>query len=193
MRSGTLAALLTVVAAGAATWPGVTALAVVAWCWVARTSDRTVTSLVLRRYERGRRGSDVPRAVAAGPWHLVAALVSTALALLLPAVVAVAGTVCASLLVSALLGTSPSEAAGPSLAVGVLAGALVAWWGPGGSSLRRGSRSIVRGVVPRRAARVVVPVLVLAALGLAVLVLTRGGDVVWWPLTSDPLAALRSG
>ncbi|GAA1884749.1 serine/threonine-protein kinase [Lapillicoccus jejuensis] len=192
LRSGTLAALLTLVAAGAATWPGVTAVAVVAWCWLARTSDRTVTSLVVRRYERGRRGSDVPRAVVTGPWHLLAALASTALALLLPAVVTVAGTVCAALLVSATLGGSPSESAGPSLAVGVLAGALVAWWGPGGSSLRRGSRSVVRGVVPARAARVVVPVLVLAALGLAALVLARDGAVVWWPLTTDPLASLRS-
>ena len=192
LRSGTLAALLTVVAAGAATWPGVTALAVLAWCWLARTSDRSVTSLVVRRYERGRRGSDVPRAIVAGPWHLVAALASTALSLLLPAVVTVAGTVCASLLVSATLGGPPSGSAGPSLAVGVLAGALVAWWGPGGASLRRGSRSLVRGAVPTRAARVVVPVLVLAALGLAAFALVRGGDVVWWPSTTDPLASLRS-
>src|SRR6478609_8699544 len=36
---------------------------------------------------------------------------------------------------------------GPALAAGFAVGALVAWWGPGGNSLRRGTRSIVRGVV----------------------------------------------
>ena len=37
---------------------------------LARTADRSVTSLVLRRHTTGRRRSDVPLAVAASPWHL---------------------------------------------------------------------------------------------------------------------------
>ena len=42
-----------------------------AWITLARTADRSVTSLVMRRHERGARGSDVAVAVASSPWHLV--------------------------------------------------------------------------------------------------------------------------
>jgi len=64
------------------------------------------------------------------------------------------------------------------------AGALIAWWGPGGAALRRGSRSVVRGVVPQGVvARVVAGLLVAAAIGLLVLALVKQGEVDWWPLT----------
>ena len=52
------------------------------WQVAARTVDRSLTSLVLRRHLAGHRRSDVPMAVLSSPWHLVAAVVTTAFALL---------------------------------------------------------------------------------------------------------------
>ena len=51
--------------------PVVAVLGLLAWVTLARTADRSVTSLVMRRHERGARGSDVAVAVATSPWHLV--------------------------------------------------------------------------------------------------------------------------
>ncbi|MDQ2757231.1 MAG: serine/threonine protein kinase, partial [Actinomycetota bacterium] len=101
MRTGTLVAVATVLTAGAVSWPGVVVIAVAAWCWMARFSDRTLSALVVRRFERGRRRSDVPRAVVASPWHLLVSAVGTVVGLALPALVAAAGVVCASLALGA--------------------------------------------------------------------------------------------
>ena len=55
--------------------------------------------------------------------------------------------------------------------------ALTAWWGPGGASLRRGSRSIVRGFTPgATAAQVVAGVLLVVAADRASRVALDGGD-----------------
>ncbi|MEP6799117.1 MAG: serine/threonine-protein kinase [Lapillicoccus sp.] len=193
MRTGTLAALLAATAAAAATWPGFVVAGVVIWCWAARFSDRSVTSLVIRRFDRGHRRSDVPMAVVLSPWHLLTSAVSTVAGLVLPGVVAVSAAFCTTLGITSLASVNAGQATPASLSVGLLAGALVAWWGPGGASLRRGSRSVVRGVVRAEiATQVVVGLLVALALGLAVLALVRGGQVVWWPLPGDPGAALRA-
>jgi serine/threonine protein kinase len=192
MRTGTLAGLAAAFAGAAAHWPLITVSAVIAWCWVARFSDRSVTSLVMRRFNRGRRRSDVPMAVVLSPWHVVTSGVSTVASLLLPTVVAVSAAFSAVLGISSLSALEPGAAAAPALAVGFGAGLLVAWWGPGGASLRRGSRSVVRGLVPRgTATTVVVAVLLAAALALAVLAVAAHGHVSWWPLSGDPGAALR--
>ena len=105
-----------------------------------------MTSLVVRRYAGGRRRSDVPVAVAASPWHLVSAALGTVVALLLPAAVAVAHVLRGVGVVS-LTGGSPRPDTSAPLAAGALLGILTAWWGPGGASLRRGARSLVRGTV----------------------------------------------
>lgn len=184
MRSGMLASLAAAFAGAAANWPVITVLTVLAWCWVARFSDRSVTSLVLRRFHRGRRRSDVPMAVVLSPWHVVTSAASTVVTLLLPAVVAVSATFCAVLGISSVSPLQPGRATAPALAVGFAAGVLIAWWGPGGAALRRGSRSVVRGVVPQGVvARVVAGLLVAAAIGLLVLALVKQGEVDWWPLT----------
>ena len=93
----------------------------------------------------------------------------TLVALLLPAVVAVASTFSAALVVVSVAGGSPRPAASAPLAAGALMGVLTAWWGPGGASLRRGARSLVRGTVRgRSASEVVVTGLLLAAAGLGI-------------------------
>jgi len=182
-RAGTLGALLLLMVGVATQWPAIAVALVVLWCLVARCADRSVTSLVLRRHEHGPRRSDVPVAVLVAPWHLLSAAVATVLGLLLPLVVAVAAASCAALVMTAL---NHGAAAGPltsvTTAAGVLGGALMAWWGPGGAALRRGSRSLVRGCVRGDLARKVVVVgCVLLAVGLVGWTLLRPGEPNWWP------------
>ena len=193
-RTGTLLALLAALATGAAAFPVVAVAVAVLWSWTARTADRSVTSLVLRRHHRGRRRSDVPRAVLASPWHLVVGLVATLVSAILPVVVGVCAVFSTALAVVAVTGGSPEpDRAGPA-AVGAVVAGLMAWWGPGGAGLRRGSRSIVRGTSPGpRASRVVVVLLLLAAAGLAVWNLQQGGTPQWWPTQQPSLVLPGSG
>ncbi|MDQ2757809.1 MAG: hypothetical protein M3Y71_14835, partial [Actinomycetota bacterium] len=80
---------------------------------------------------------------------------------------------------------------GPSLAAGFLVGALVAWWGPGGASLRRGSRSVVRTLVPAGVGTdLVVGGLLAGAVVLGGLAFLHPGLVSWWPWSGDPLGGL---
>jgi predicted Ser/Thr protein kinase len=182
-RTGTLLALAAAFTATAATWPGVALVLGVLWCWLARFSDRSVTALILRRYRYGRRRADLPMAVVLSPWHLVVAAGLALAGLIVPVLVAVSTAFCATLGLSALTSASIGPVLAPSAAAGFAAGVLLAWWGPGGASLRRGSRSLVRGVARgRTVTAVVVVVLLLAAVVLTALALTRHGELAWWPL-----------
>ena len=181
-RSGTLLALLFAIVALAANWPVVALGLTVLWCWLARTADRSVTSLVMRRHSRGRRRSDVPLAVVASPWHLVVAAVGTLVGLLLPLLIGGSAVFSAALATVAVTGSSPEPNSAAPIAVGALLGLLVAWWGVGGAALRRGTRSIVRGVTPGpRASQAVVVVALVAAAGLGVWSYLQHGTPVWWP------------
>jgi hypothetical protein len=56
------------------------------------------------------------------------------------------------------------------------------WWGPGGASLQRGSRSLVRAVAPGKGAtEFVVGVFVLIGVGLGAWAWVRNGQPEWWP------------
>jgi hypothetical protein len=181
-RTGTLLALAAAFCATAATWPGIALLLAVLWCWLARFSDRSVTALVLRRYRYGRRRADLPMAVALSPWHLVVAGGLTVAGLLVPVVVAVSAAFCTALGLSALTSTTLGPALAPASAVGFASGTLVAWWGPGGTSLRRGSRSLVRGVARGEVVtKVLVGGLLIVATVLVVVALVRHGQLTWWP------------
>jgi hypothetical protein len=73
----------------------------------------------------------------------------------------------------------------PLLAAGVFT-ALTAWWGPGGAGLRRGSRSLVRGMTGHPTAhRLLVVVALLAGAVLVAVAVGRGGPA-WWPLVQAP-------
>jgi hypothetical protein len=192
-RTGTLLAMLVAVVAAAATFPVATAGFGVAWSWAARTADRSVTSLVLRRHSKGRRRSDVPFAVAASPWHLVVGALATVMGAILPLVVAVCAVFSAALATTAVTGGSPHPNAAVPLATGALLAVLTAWWGPGGSGLRRGSRSIVRGIAPgATTSRVLVAVLLVLAVGLAAWAWQHGGHPQWWPWQA-PSSVLPNG
>jgi serine/threonine protein kinase len=193
-RSGVLGALLALIVAGFAAAPVVTALAVLVWFVVARTADRSVTSLVLRRHASGIRRSDLPVAVASGPWHLVVAVVASTISVLLPGVVLVATTVSTALGLSAATGGPVEPARSVPLAVGALFAALTAWWGPMGAGLRRGTRSVVRGLTRSSVARqVLVGAALVGATALAGWVVTRGGAPTWTPGSGAPRLGLPFG
>jgi hypothetical protein len=185
-RTGTLVVLLLVVAALAATLPVVGVVLLVLWCWVARTAERSVTSLVMRRHHRGgRRRSDVPLAVAASPWHVVMGALGTLGGLLLPLLVGVSAVFSTALASVALTGGSPEPNSAAPLAVGGLLATLVAWWGPGGAALRRGTRSVVRGLAPgARGAQVAVVAGLVVVAGLSLWSLQHVGSPTWWPWQS---------
>lgn len=63
---------------------------------------------------------------------------------------------------------------------------MTAWWGPGGASLRRGSRSIVRGVTPGATATQVVAAALLLGAAVLLAVTVAGGGPSWTPRTDAP-------
>ncbi|WP_195908152.1 serine/threonine-protein kinase [Nostocoides sp. HKS02] len=181
-RTGTLIALMLALVAGVAAFPIVAIAVAVLISWVARTVDRSVTSLVLRRHHRGRRRSDVPVAVVASPWHLVVGALATVVSAILPLVVGVCAVFSTALAMVAVTGGSPHPDTSPALAVGGVIAVLMAWWGPGGSGLRRGTRSIVRGTSPGPTAhRIAVGIALVLALGLAAWAAQHSGVPQWWP------------
>lgn len=190
-RSGVLAALGALVVAGCAVAPVVTAASVVAWLLLARTADRSVTSLVLRRHASGVRRSDLPVAVISGPWHLLVAAVATVMSAIVPVLVGVSTAFCTALAVSAVTGGPIDPATSVPLAAGGLLATWVAWWGPGGASLRRGTRSVVRGVTAGVAARqAIVALLLLGVVALGAWAYFRHGAPMWWPRTGRPTFAV---
>ena len=162
-RSGTLAALLVGVVALSAVVPVAAWGALLIWSFVARWVDRSMTAMVVRRFDAGRRSTDPLVAAAAAPWQALVAAISTILAAVLPAVVGVAGAVATALGVAVLRSNSPELGRPLPVAVGVLLATALSWWGPGGQALRRGSRSIVRTVAPQPVIGTGLVVLVLAA------------------------------
>jgi hypothetical protein len=183
LRTGTLLAVLAALVGCAAARPVTTAVVTVVLMVLARTVDRGTSALARRRYERGSRRSDSLIAVVSSPWHLLAGAHATVVTVVLPAALGVATVFLTGLLVSP--DGRPSPGSVPAIAAGALVALLAAWWGVGGFSLRRGSRALARGVVPGRAARVVVPLLLLAA-GAAAHIAWQQGAPDWTPLSSLP-------
>lgn len=184
MRTGTLATGLAALVGLASLVPLLAWGIVLIWSVAARTVDHAVTSLVLRRHEAGRRRSDVPVAVATSPWHLFVAALSTGLAMLLPLAFAVAATVITAGGLTEMNIISVDVEHPLPVAVGSLLGMLMAWWGPGGLALRRGSRTMVRTLLPHQAVtQVVATVLLVGGVSLLVWTVLDGSGVNWWPTT----------
>jgi hypothetical protein len=183
-----LVATLAALAGAAALAPGATLVAFVVLTALARTVDRTMTGLLLRRREYGRRPSDGVVAVLALPWRLVMSGLTSVGAALLPTLV---GLATAFIVASAVSGGGQPmrPGTGPALACAAVAAGMVAWCGPGGGSLRRGSRALARGVTPTRgAAAAVVAVLVAVALAaLAARASGAGPDLTPLPPASFPI------
>jgi hypothetical protein len=101
------------------------------------------------------------------------ATVASLLAAMLPALVAVAAAFITASSVAGGRAVLPSS--GPALAAGAVAGVLMGWWGPGGGSLRRGSRRALRAVVPTQGIAVGLALLLVAG-GVSGAVLRAGGQ-----------------
>ena len=193
-RSGTLLALVAGVLAVAAIWPVVAIGLVVLWSWAARFADRSVTTLVMRRHDRGRRRSDVPVAIVLSPWHLLVAALAMLLTLVIPAIVAVGSTFAVAIGAAAMTGGDPDPERAVPIVVGGFLGLVMGWWGPGGASLQRGSRSLVRTVAPGRGTTdFVVASVLLAGIGLAAWAWVRNGQPDWWPWSLDYFQAISHG
>ncbi len=171
-----LLALLGVIAVA----PTAGAITAVALGVLARTVDRAAARLFRRRWEAGPRASDAWAVGLSAPWLVLRAALSTALASVVPLLVAasvafIGGSVTASAPDRPLL-----------LALGGLAGLLTAWWGPGSRSLQRGARAAVRGVL-RGERETGAALAVLGLVAVASLVVVLGGTSPdWWPLPGSP-------
>ena len=144
-RSVVLATLMLALAGLTALTPGFGLLVTTILIIIARTVDRGSTAIMRRRQVRGGKGkSDGLVAVAASPVHLLAATLVTLFCLILPFIVGsvVGGIISAGAASSRGLDWQPLSAVG--FGSGAVAGLLMAWVGPGGTSLRRGSKIALR-------------------------------------------------
>jgi len=186
-RHGTLLALGAALVSLAAAAPGIALLAVAVWSGLARTVDRSVTARVWRRFAHGQRRSDLPVAVSMAPLHLLGGLAAAVMGLVLPVLLGIATVVCVVFGFSAVTGTAPTGALAGGLACGLATALAMAWWGPGGASLRRGSKSLARGLVPSGlVSQIVVALLLVGAAVVLGWAGARGWAPVWWPLTGAP-------
>lgn len=181
-RSGTLAALGITCVVAAATAPVVVAVIALSWSIVARFVERCMDSLHLRRVERGPRRRDVASVTALSPFYALGAVVGAVVAALLPALVAVAGYY-GAVAVMGEPGLGPVGRAGAFMSAAAAA-LVVSWWGPGGRSLRRGSRRMARAVAPGRfGPPVVVSLALLAAVVFGLITQSSGYAPTGWPLS----------
>jgi predicted Ser/Thr protein kinase len=134
---------------------------------VARVVDRSATALLLRRRLHGPRGSDAMVTLMALPWRATTAIAATLLAMVLPVLVGISTAFIAGTAQAGRAGAPVPAEPGP-LALGMLALLLSAWWGPGGGSVRRGTRisaaAVARGPRSRIAVWAGLGLLFLAAL-----------------------------
>jgi serine/threonine protein kinase len=185
-RVGTMLALVVGVLGVATIWPMVALGMVALWSLLARFADRSITSLVMRRQDRGLRRSDIPLAIVASPWHAVLAALTTVITLFIPAIVAVGSTFSVALAAAAVAGGDPAPGRSAPLVIGGFLGLLMCWWGPGGATLQRGSRSLLRALVPGKGATdFVVATFVLTGVGLGAWAWVRNGQPDWWPWSLD--------
>ncbi|MFC6006720.1 serine/threonine-protein kinase [Angustibacter luteus] len=188
-RPMVLAALFVALVAGALADPVVTAAAVAVLCVLARLVERNRTVLARRRYERGRRRSDLWVATLSSPWHLLRAVFVQALASIQPVLLGVATAFCVGLVLPMSDG-SAHPASLPAVGAGAAIALLTAWWGPGGGALRRGTATSLRVLVPRTQRWTWVLVLVVLAAGLAWWAV-RQGEPSWWPVQNAPFGLGR--
>jgi serine/threonine protein kinase len=172
--TGTLAALLVALAAVAAVAPG--GALVLAFCLsvLSRLVQRSSAGLQRRREELGgRRSTDMAVTVVALPWRLLMSLVMSVVTMVLPVLVATS----TAFIVGALASQdgAPHPTGATALFAGMLAGVATAWWGPGGWSLRTGSRAVVRSVTRNRGGRIAVIALCALVVLAAWMVASRAG------------------
>ena len=175
----------------AMTRPIVAALVAASWAVLARTVEASALAMYVNAAERGRRRSDALLAVLASPLRAIPALLTTVLVLVPSVLVAAGVSVGAAALLTASSGVSIAADSESTLALGFVAGVLVAWWGIGGAALRRGSRRTMRALsVNRTGAFALASALLLVAAYFAIASQASGMTPDWSPLSSSPFEGL---
>jgi serine/threonine protein kinase len=186
-RSGVLACAWLAVTALATVTPVMAALMAVAGMVLARTVDRSMSALWRRRAGIGVRGSDVPMTLLALPWRVLLSVLATIPALFMPLAAGIV-TVFSVGVIPAGSGVPLGSQHPVSLAAGMGVALLIAWWGFGGSSLRRGTRLTARAFAPGDwGPPIAAGLLVLVVL--ACLAVASRGVVDWSPLNGPPGAS----
>ena len=186
-----LLAFLLALAALAMTRPIIAAIVAAGWAVLARTVESSALAVYANAAERGRRRSDLPLAVLAAPLRAIPAVLTTTLVLIPSVLVAAGASVGAAAVLTASSGVTVAADSESTLAIGLVAGVLVGWWGIAGSALRRGSRRTMRALsVNRTGALVLASALLLAAAYFAISSQASGMTPDWTPLTSSPFEGL---
>jgi serine/threonine protein kinase len=181
---GVLLGLLLVLAAVAGVAPfGATWIAAIGMV-AARVIDRTNTALLIRRDQRGPRGSDGFMTLLALPWRCLTAGAATVVWLILPIMIGISVAFIAASITSGVV-IRPGTP-GP-LAAGMVALLLTAWFGPGGGGVRRGTEKAVGFAVRGPRARLVTWSLLALVLVSALTVARGDSSPDWGPLTGVDL------
>lgn len=160
--------------------PGLGTVVAILLLVLARTVDRSSTALMRRRQVRGRSGrSDGVVAFAASPLQLAIAALITLPCLILPLLTAaVVGGIVTGVAASTYgLDWQPLSAVGFGSAA--LTALFCCWWGPGGSSLRRGAHITARNIFRPHWLSALVAVVLLAIGGFTFYQATQGAGADW--------------
>ncbi|WP_029290736.1 serine/threonine-protein kinase [Cellulomonas sp. HZM] len=180
----------------AALFPLVVLIVVLVLVVVVRAIGSTVEGMHTRRERAGVRGSDVLRAVATSPWHLVRTLVALVPSLLVSAsaMVIVGGVLWwlidnGTLTLGALGPGDEVQGPAASLAVAlvVMLGITLVWFGPLSRMTRVGARRVLAWVAPGLLGTLVVVVVCLVGALVAVAAVRHGADIVWSPASVPTL------
>jgi serine/threonine protein kinase len=148
-----------------------------------RAVDRGRSAYFRRRTNHGPRRTDGVVATVSVPWHLAQSVLLTVLAAALPiGLGTVVGLAVGSALRkpdASLLAVMTSGRGSVAVAAGALTALLLAWWGPGGQAVRRGSQTTLRVLVPSSAQLTVLLLMVGIGSALSVWAVQRGGPD--WP------------
>lgn len=161
-------------------------ISVVAFLWsvLARTGTRLDRSVQRYRFDRGIVSGGFGRALASAPGAVVASILTSVASFILPAIAATAALVLTRLDIAGIVPGGSSEQWSVWAAGAV--GALVLWVGPGGGSLRFGSRLLVSGATRNQLGRLIALAVIVLLILLAVMVIQAGAAMSWWPLPFNP-------
>ncbi|WP_406050150.1 protein kinase domain-containing protein [Kribbella sp. NBC_00889] len=179
-RTAVIVGLMVALTGLIALYPGLGSLITIVLFVIARTVDRSSTALMRRRQMRGRSGrSDSVVAAASTPLQLVMAGLVTLPCLILPVVMGgVVGIVVTGVLATANdLDWQPLSAFGFGSAA--LTALVTAWWGPGGTSLRRGAHIAARNTFRRHWLSATIAAVLLAIGVLTFYQATQGEGSTW--------------
>jgi len=158
---------------------------------IARVIDRSSTALLIKRDQRGPRGSDGLLTTLALPWRLVTSGVATVVWLVLPVLI---GISVAFIAASAINGAVIRPGTPGPLAAGMVALLLTAWFGPGGGGLRRGTGKAIKFAVPGARAQILTWSVLILVLISALVVASGDSSPDWGPLTGKSIVQnLTSG